>query len=168
VTNEAELGPRLSQRLTYLLKHAFLDLEDLHREHLHPFGIDGRELSVLLLLQAREPESQQQAAARLKVDRTTMVGLLDGLEAKGLVARHADDEDRRRNVVVLTDSGHQTLRTAMRASDKAERRLLGELNEAEQRQLRALLKRIVTTRETSVTPFGRANGAADASHPGDR
>jgi len=40
---------------------------------------------VLLLLQGRQPESQHQAATRLRVDRTTMVGMLNALEAKGLV-----------------------------------------------------------------------------------
>ncbi|WP_375484063.1 MarR family winged helix-turn-helix transcriptional regulator [uncultured Jatrophihabitans sp.] len=142
MTYEADLGPRLSRRLTYLLKRALLDLEDLHQEHLEPFGINGRELAVLLLLQAREPESQQQAAARLKIDRTTMVALLDGLESKGLVARHADDGDRRRNVVALTEAGQQVLSRATRASDKAERRLLADLDADEQAQLRALLVRI--------------------------
>ena len=38
---------------------------------------------MLLFLDGREPESQQQAAARLGIDRTTMVGLLDSLEGKG-------------------------------------------------------------------------------------
>ncbi len=147
MTNDADPGPALSRRLTYLLKHAFLDLEDIQGEHLDPLGINGRELAVLLLLQAREPESQQQAAARLKVDRTTMVALLDGLEAKGFVERHADDEDRRRNVVALTDTGQQTLKKAVRASDKAERQLLAELDVSEQAQLRALLARIATNRE---------------------
>ena len=142
MTPNADLGPRLGERLTYLLKHALLDLEELHQEQLGPIGINARELSVLLLLEAREPESQQQAAARLKVDRTTMVDLLDGLEAKGLVARRADGEDRRRNVVVLTDPGRQTLGKAVRASDRAEQRLLGALDEAEQTQLRSLLARI--------------------------
>ncbi len=142
MTSEADLGPRLSQRLTYLLKRALVDLEDLHRVHLGPLGIDGRELAVLLLLEAREPGSQQQAAARLGVDRTTMVGLLDGLEAKGLVERHADREDRRRNVIAITDSGHRTLDKAVRASDKAERQLLDQLSAADQKHLRALLTRV--------------------------
>ena len=97
---------------------------------------------MLLLLQAREPESQQQTAERLQVDRTTMVALLDGLEAKGLVAREADPNDRRRNVVALTDVGRRTLEKALRASDKAERRLLRALNESERTQLRALLARV--------------------------
>ena len=95
-----------------------------------PIGINGRELAVLLLLQAREPESQQQAAVRLRVDRTTMVGVLDALEAKGLVARQAAGEDRRRNVVALTEAGHHTLDPALRASDQAEGRLLDGLEEA--------------------------------------
>jgi DNA-binding MarR family transcriptional regulator len=142
VTSEAELGPQLSSRLSYLLKHAFLDLEELHRDELGPLGINGRELAVLLLLHAREPESQQQAATRLKVDRTTMVGLLDGLEAKGLVARQADAEDRRRNVVALTEHGRDVLEQAVRVSDQAEQRLLAGLDAAEQTQLRALLARV--------------------------
>jgi DNA-binding MarR family transcriptional regulator len=145
MTRESELGARLSQRLTYLLKRALVDLEDLHTDSLAPLGINGRELAVLLLLDGREPESQQQTGLRLNVDRTTMVGLLDGLEAKGLVERRADARDRRRNVVAVTDKGRQTLGKAIRASDKAERRLLGGLDAAEQAQLRALLARVAAT-----------------------
>ena len=146
MNTETELGPQLGARLSYLLKRAFLDLEDLHAEHLAPTGVNARELAVLLLLDGREPESQQQAAGRLGVDRTTMVGLLDGLEGKGLVARHADTGDRRRNVVGLTDAGQQTLKKAKTASDEAERRLLGELSDTEALRLRELLGRVAAGR----------------------
>ncbi|HEY0239643.1 MAG TPA: MarR family transcriptional regulator [Friedmanniella sp.] len=143
MNSEAEqLGPQVGARLGYLLKRAFLELEDLHAEHLAPFGVNARELTVLLFLDGREPESQQQAAARLRVDRTTMVGLLDGLEAKGLVARQADPRDRRRNVVALTEVGRQTLAQARAGSDEAERQLLGGLSSSEATQLRALLARV--------------------------
>lgn len=142
MTSEEDLGPRLSGRLSYLLKRSFLGLEELHREHLDPFGISGRELSILLLLEAREPESQQETAARLGVDRTTMVALLDGLEAKGLVARQVDPNDRRRNVVALTDRGRRTLDEAVEASDAAEAELLGPLDESEQAEFRTLLARV--------------------------
>ncbi len=143
---ERDLGPRLSARLTYLLKRALVDLEDLHAEHLAPVGINGRELSVLLLLDSRDPESQQQAAARLGVDRTTMVGLVDGLEAKGLVARRPDAGDRRRNVLDLTTDGQKALVQAVRASDVAERQLLADLDDAESAQLRTLLTRLAQDR----------------------
>lgn len=146
MATERDLGARLSARLTYLLKRALVELEDLHAEHLAPVGVSGRELAVLLLLAGRDPGSQQQAAGRLGVDRTTMVGLLDGLEAKGLVARRADAEDRRRNVLELTRDGQTALVRAVRASDEAERELLAELDDAESAQLRTLLTRLARDR----------------------
>jgi len=140
-----DLGPRLGARLTYFLKRALADLEALHGQHLAPFGINGRELGVLLFLEGREPESQQQAAANMGIDRTTMVALLDGLEAKGLVARRPDPADRRRNVVELTDAGRATLPEAIKASDAAERELLAALDDREAAQLRELLARVAAT-----------------------
>ena len=142
MSNEDDLGPRLSARLTYLLKRALVDLETLHEQHLGPAGISARELAVLLFLDGREPESQQQAAAGLGVDRTTMVGLLDSLESKDLVARRPDAGDRRRNVVVLTHAGQAKLREATKASDAAEQELLSELDDREAAQLRELLRRV--------------------------
>lgn len=141
---DRDLGPELRRRLTYLLKYALLSLEELHEEHLAPLGVNARELAVLLLLGAREPESQQQAAQRLGVDRTTMVGLLDGLEAKALVARRPDPADRRRNVIELTDLGRAALEQATRASDEAEQQLLANLSQADATRLRELLARIAT------------------------
>ena len=145
MSSEQDLGPQLSERLAYLLKRAQLELDGLHEENLAPYGISARELAVLLLLDAREPESQQ-AGKRLGVDRTTMVALIDALENKELVVRRADAEDRRRNVIALTGSGRKTLRQAARASDQAEQRLLAELDEAESAQLRGLLRRIAIPR----------------------
>jgi DNA-binding MarR family transcriptional regulator len=145
VPTDKDLGPQLSARLAYLLKRAHLALADLHDELLAPAGVNHRELAILLLLDAHEPESQQQVAGRLGVDRTTMVGLIDALEGRGLVARRPDAVDRRRNVVELTATGRGTLCRATKASDQAERRLLDDLNDAEAAQLRRLLSRIGTT-----------------------
>lgn len=148
--NDDGPGPELQARLGYLLKHAFFELEELHTVHLARCAVNLRELSVLLLLDGREPESQQQAAGRLGVDRTTMVGLLDGLEGKGLLARQPDPADRRRNVVVLTNAGRRALKDAKTASDRAERELLADLSPQEAGQLRALLARVVATSSSSA------------------
>ena len=104
------------------------------------------QLGVLLLLDGSDATSQQQAAGRLGVDRTTMVGLLDALEAKGLVARRADSGDRRRNVLELTEDGQAALARAVRASDEAERQFLAELDDTESAQLRTLLTRLARNR----------------------
>jgi DNA-binding MarR family transcriptional regulator len=114
-------------RLGYLLKHAQQRLTELTGPALAPYGISGRELAVLLTLAGCEPASQQQAAQRLGVDRTTMVGLVDALEAKNLVARRAQESDRRRNVVELTEAGRETVRRAGQAAAQAEREFLAPL-----------------------------------------
>lgn len=142
MTTKRDETPRLDARLTYLLKHALAELEKLHAQELAPVGISGRELGVMLLIDDRDPESQQQLAARLEVDRTTMVALLDGLEAKKLVERRPDVGDRRRNVVELTKEGRAVLQRALRASDVAERQLLAPLDDTESAQLRTLLTRL--------------------------
>ena len=134
----------LSSNLVYLLKHAHLRIAELTATALTPYGIEGRELGVLLALVGGEPKSQQQAAQRLGIDRTTMVALLDTLEDKGLVSRHPDADDRRRNVVELTDAGKDTLRLAMAASDDAERAFLAALSPQAAQQLRNSLRTIVT------------------------
>jgi DNA-binding MarR family transcriptional regulator len=140
----------LSRRLGYLLKHAQLLMGELTARALTPYGIDGRELGVLLVIAGHEPASQQQAAQRLGIDRTTMVALLDTLEGKGLVSRHPHADDRRRNVVELTDAGQDILRRASEASDDAEREFLAPLSPQAAQQLRNSLHAIVTHLPGSV------------------
>jgi len=146
-----------SPRLAYLLKHANLRISELTEVALRPYDITGRELGVLNVLVGREPSSQQQAAQRLGIDRTTMVALLDTLEGKGLVARHPHVDDRRRNVVELTDQGQDIVRRAGAAAAVAEREFLEPLTEAAGEQLRESLRAIVASvvRTDSPAPIRR-------------
>ena len=142
--DDRDPGPEVTWRLGYLLKHARERLAELTGPALAPWGIDGRQLAVLLVLASAEPASQQEAARRLGVDRTTMVSLLDGLEERGLIARYPAAGDRRKNVVELTQLGHHVLRGATEASDEAEREFLAALSAADTRRLRELLHILVT------------------------
>jgi DNA-binding MarR family transcriptional regulator len=149
MSSDSGPGPVLSRRLGYLFKHAAMRLQQLHAQALKPFGIDARELGVLIVLASHEPASQQQVAQRLGVDRTTMVALLDTLEDKGLVFRRPHAEDRRRNVIDLTDHGKDTLRRATQVSDDAERALLAPLTPQDRKRLRDALQLIVAQGNTN-------------------
>ncbi len=144
MSNDEGPGPGVTRRLGYLLKHAQLRMAELSEQALAPFGVNGRELAVLNVLMGREPASQHEAARRLGIDRTTMVTLLDTLERKGLVSRHPHADDRRRNVVELTEIGHETVVKANAAAEVAESALLEPLNRADRQQLRESLQAIVT------------------------
>jgi DNA-binding MarR family transcriptional regulator len=123
------LPDALASRLGYLLKHAQQRLAQAAAPVMLPFGIDGRELAVLTVLAGEVTLSQQEAAELLGVDRTTMVALVDALEAKGLVERRRSAQDRRRNIVQLTASGQDCLRRASKARDNVEREFLAPLGE---------------------------------------
>lgn len=146
--------PPVRDRLGYLLKHARARMATLTEEALRPFDITGRELAVLTVLAESAPPSQLEAAQRLSIDRTSMVALIDLLEAKGLVERRPDPEDRRRNVVAPTAAGRKTLDDASRASDEAERAFLGPLAGADGDRLRELLQAVLST-EAPIQPARR-------------
>jgi DNA-binding MarR family transcriptional regulator len=120
----------LAARLGYLLKVAQQRLVQAAAPVMAPFGIDGRELAVLTVLAADVPLSQQEAADRLHVDRTTMVALVDALEAKGFVERRRSADDRRKNIVELTSVGEERVRAAAMARDQVDREFLAPLGDA--------------------------------------
>jgi DNA-binding MarR family transcriptional regulator len=135
--------PAVTDRLGYLLKHAHLRFAELSAAAMEPMGISGRECAVLIAIDDRVPQSQQEVARRLAVDRTTMVALIDELERKGLVDRRQAPGDRRKNVVTLTAVGRATVAKAVSAGAEAERRFLASLSDADAAAFRRLLRSIV-------------------------
>jgi DNA-binding MarR family transcriptional regulator len=136
----------LANRLGYLLKHAQQRLVQAAEPAMAGYGIDGRELAVLTVLAADYPLSQHEAAQRLGVDRTTMVALVDELEAKGLVERHRSPQDRRKNIVQLTDAGRRCLDGAERARGEVEREFLAPLGDELGRQFLHALQTLAGAR----------------------
>ena len=141
----------LADRLAVLLKHARAGLAELTAAALAPFGIDGRSLAVLTVLAGPAPLSQQEAAVRLGVDRTTMVALIDALEGSGLVARSPHPDDRRKNVVRLTAEGERVFAEALPASHEAERRFLAPLSDRQAAALKTSLHALIDSHVIAKT-----------------
>ncbi len=94
------------------------------------------------LLQLAEPLPMNEIAYRLVCDSSNVTGLIDRLEARGLVERRPSFHDRRVKHVVLTDAGkdlrERMLERVARPTPGFER-----LTADEQRQLAGLLGRIL-------------------------
>jgi DNA-binding MarR family transcriptional regulator len=135
--------PRVAERLGYLLKHAQLRHAELLAAAMRPHGITGRQCAVLVAIDDQEPQSQQEVARRLDLDRTTMVALIDELEAKDLVSRSPAPDDRRKNVVTLTKLGRETLTAALAATREAENTFLAPLSRTDADTFRRLLATVV-------------------------
>jgi DNA-binding MarR family transcriptional regulator len=109
---------------------------------LESLGMRTHEFAVLHHLHYAGPLSQQELGGALRINPSNLVGLLDDLEADGLIVRPRDPTDRRRHLVGLTSSGETRLVQAKRAVAQAEHDFLSPLSGDEREQLYALLERL--------------------------
>jgi DNA-binding MarR family transcriptional regulator len=136
-----------TERLGYLFKRAHLQFGALVTAALSPLGIDNREWAVLICLDDRHPRSQAEIATLVGVDRTTMVALIDSLQKKNLVDRRPHPDDRRKNIIAITPTGHDLRKRAARTVDAVERRFLSVLDDDESPRLRAALSALIAPYE---------------------
>jgi MarR family transcriptional regulator, transcriptional regulator for hemolysin len=79
------------------------------------------------------------------IDPSTMVSLIDQLEAEGLAKRRPRPTDRRAREVAITPKGRRVLERARELAMEVEVEVLGGLSGAERRQLLELLRRALSS-----------------------
>jgi len=104
-------------------------------------GISPGLFGILVIIDANPGLTQQALADAAHLDRSTVVTVLDKLEDRRLVERHA--ADRRSNGLFLTRDGTSLLRRLTRNVAQHERRVVQNLSTRERNQLVALLQRIL-------------------------
>ncbi len=77
------------------------------------------QFRTLLFLHREAGASLSQVAEHIGLTLPSMSALTDGLVARGLLARAADRQDRRRVTLTLTESGQSVLETARRLAQAA-------------------------------------------------
>lgn len=105
------------------------------------FRLTAPQLWALWELGKDGPLSLKDLSARIQLHPSTVVGVVDRLEAKGLVVRKTDAEDRRRLKLSLTAAG-RALRK--KAPHPAQGRLLLKLQEMGEKQVSTLHKALGT------------------------
>ncbi|MEU8849435.1 MarR family transcriptional regulator [Streptomyces sp. NPDC048564] len=103
-------------------------------------GLTMTQAKMLILLR-QQPLPMRALAGRLACDASNITGLVDRLEARGLVSRHADAADRRIKNVVATEEGREAVRL-IRADMRATSAAFARLDEEGRRSLYELLGRL--------------------------
>jgi MarR family transcriptional regulator, lower aerobic nicotinate degradation pathway regulator len=115
-------------------------------------GLHTMHPAILVLLLAEGPMVQARISDRLRIDRATMVGLLNELEAQGLIERRPHPTDRRAFEVHVTEAGEQRTEAVARAGKAVNEQFYGVLTEEERRVFLSLLQRLATANSSRI-PF---------------
>ncbi|MFJ8046850.1 MarR family winged helix-turn-helix transcriptional regulator [Streptomyces luteogriseus] len=110
-------------------------------------GEDMRMWHHVVLSAVRDlaPVAQADLGRGVRLDPKDLVGVLNDLQAAGLVVREPDPKDRRKNAVSLTERGARLLKRCEKAARAANDELLAPLSAAEREQFMAMLLRISAT-----------------------
>lgn len=109
------------------------------------FGADtlspGR-MTALCIIGNHPGINQSALAEALRVNRASVVKVIDALQALGYVERHSIPEDRRSYALVVTASGYEELRRLTALSRRYEEAIAAQLTAQERKTLIRLLGKI--------------------------
>jgi DNA-binding MarR family transcriptional regulator len=112
-----------------------------------PAGLPTGSLTVMALIAANPGCAQVELAAMAGITSPSLVGIIADLEQRGLVARQRDAADRRRNMLVLTEAGEQTMADLFARVAPIEQPIRDALGKARLAQLTSLLDEALTALE---------------------
>ncbi len=112
-------------------------------------GLEPQQVAALQLLALEGPRVQARLAERLRINKATMVGILNSLEEKGLVERRPYASDKRALEVHPTEAGREKAEEVARVNAEADRIFFGALSDEERHTFHALLSKLATSRSLS-------------------
>jgi DNA-binding MarR family transcriptional regulator len=110
------------------------------------------QLSVLKLLQEIGDLSLGTLSKQIRAHNSTVTGIVDRMEAAGLVERARSDDDRRVWIIRLTAQGRKVAERARVSPWDMLRHALAELPAADQEKLTALLRKVAANVTSAVDP----------------
>lgn len=103
--------------------------------------------SILAVLWKEDGCSQQTLATETHRDKPSVTRLLDKMEKEGLVVRKADENDRRLNLIFLTEKGKSYEKEAFRIINEIELVATKGLTDSQIKNLKETVKTIMTNIE---------------------
>jgi DNA-binding MarR family transcriptional regulator len=132
----------LNSSFGFMLAKAAQKIADIAQESLAPLQLNTRQVGLLMTIKQYGPITQTKISKLLRIDRTTMVALIDDLENRGLVVRMESSQDRRVNNLTLTAKGNEILDLAWKKVLESEEKGLRNLSTSEKQSLIKMLEKI--------------------------
>jgi len=117
-------------RFAPLIAHVSREWRRAVDGRLQPFGLtEATWLPLLRIARSETPMRQNELAASLSLDGSSVVRLLDSLEDSGLIERCEDRADRRAKSLALTPQGRRTVDQVERISQEIRDAVLGDVSD---------------------------------------
>lgn len=113
--------------VTFAISRAVLVVAGVVEDAIRPFGLPVREVFALVEAVGDPGQTQIELSTRTRIDRSTLVGVIDRLEAGGYVERRPVPGDRRARSIVPTARGIDVVEQVRPAIAAAEREVLDAL-----------------------------------------
>ena len=107
-------------------------------------GVTPVQYAALQAIASAPGVDQRTLARAIGFDTSTIAGVIDRLEARGLMLRSPSPEDRRVRRLALTDAGQDLLNEVVPAMQRAQLRMLEPLAPKERAEFMRMLKVLVT------------------------
>ena len=130
---------RLYARPGFLLRRAHQISAAVFEDECRGVGLTPAQFGVLTVLASAPGLDQSSLARALGFDKVTVLRVLRGLEARGLVHRAAALKSKRNMAVVLSPEGVALLQLAAKPAERAYERLMDPLSPEQRAQLVLLL-----------------------------
>ena len=132
----------LESLLGYNARRASLAVIDVFLERMAPHGLKPVDFSVLSLVRHNPGITSRQLCASLGILPPNLVGLVNGLEKRGLVNRRPHPRDGRAQGLHLTGAGATLIEAAEITATELEAQAAAGLTPAELKTLLRLLRKV--------------------------
>ncbi len=116
------------------------------------YNITGPQLLCLYIISQNTPTILSRVSKQLSLSSGTVNGIIDRLEAKSLIQRHRDKQDRRKIWLEPTSKGIDVIQNADKLLDQAFAERLAALPESEQNTIARCLDTIVELMALDILP----------------
>lgn len=128
--------------INYLLTGAQHRVFQKMKKALDPYDLTPIQYGVLSCVWQKDMRNPKEIAAFLNIENSTISGILERMEAKELLKREIDADDRRYIRIILTAKGEKLEKPVLKTVEDFNKEILKRFSAADREKLRKLLREI--------------------------
>jgi MarR family transcriptional regulator, lower aerobic nicotinate degradation pathway regulator len=113
-------------------------------QELESVGVTPIQYAVLQAVREAPGSDQRSLAGMIGLDTSTMVGVVERLESRGLVHRGSTRADRRVRLLTLTEEGQSVMAKMQPMVNRAQEKILAPLSKTDRKEFMRMIKVLVS------------------------